>query len=105
MTKKTQNKIKKLFDSKLHESIVLAEFYDFDEYKLVYNKIEEMNLLEIDNMRDLELFKIAVSAYSITLTELLCNGAMCNRDYDKYSYVLDILNYVIGYREAELKGL
>lgn len=105
MAKKTRGKIKNLFYSKLNEAKVLADYYDYDFDKLLCGEIEEMNLLEIDNMRELELFKLVVSTYSNNISEFLHDGSKCNRNYNECSYACDILNYLIGYREADLKGL
>lgn len=55
-------------------------------------------------MRELELFRLAVSTYSITLTEIWFDDAMSSTHYNNYCKACDILNYLIGFRKSELKN-
>lgn len=103
MTKKTQNKMKELFSTKLSEVMNLVNVYD-DLTEKPYSEIKlKIDLKEIKNLNELELFEIMVDTFSTTTLELYFQDMLTVSNDRTNRKIVSILAMLIGGRWAELK--
>lgn len=103
MTMKTQNKMKELFSTKLSELMNLVNVYD-DLAEKRYCEIKlKIDLKEIKNLSELELFQVMVDTFSTTTLELYFQDMLTVRNDRTNRKVINIFNTLIGGRWAELK--
>lgn len=104
MTKKTHNKMEKLFTRKLNELLNLVSVYD-DLSERRYCEIKlKINLEEIRTLSALELFELMVDTFSATTLELYFNDMLTVENYRQNRRIVDVLYILIGGREVELKN-
>ena len=104
MTKKTHNKMEKLFTRKLNELLNLVSVYD-DLSERRYCEIKlKINLEEIRTLSALELFELMVDTFSATTLELYFNDMLTVENYRQNRRIVDVLYVLIGGREVELKN-
>ena len=103
MTKKTHNKMEKLFTTKLNELINLDSVYDLFERRYCEIKLK-INLEEIKTINELELFELMIDTYSATTLNLYFNDMLTVENYRQNNRIIDILYTLIGGREVELKN-
>ena len=104
MTKKTHNKMEKLFTTKLNELLNLVSVYD-DLSERRYCEIKlKINLEEIKTLSELELFEFMITTFSATTLELYFNEMLTVENYRQNRRLVDILYVLIGGREVELKN-
>lgn len=103
MTKKTQNKMKELFSTKLSEVMNLVNVYD-DLAEKTYSEIKsKIDLKEIKNLSELELFEIMLDTFSTTTLELYLQDMLTLSNDRTNRKIVSILARLIGGRQVELK--
>lgn len=103
MTRKTQNKISKIFKEKLEEVRNLNKIYK-DFHNLDYPTMaKSIDLNEIDTLEELKIFQMMVDAYSTVVLEFFFDDTIKGCEYDSSNKEIQILSVLVGGKSVELK--